>query len=128
MTAEEAQNALGRLGFTMKSLASTLNSKDICRGATSVGTVRFDEYHRVAKLELSPLYFSVGRVVLREFADAVFDRYSVKPTQVADDICFWDVTCFRGSTLSEQFLILRIAEDVQLHVSKKRTNTTDIQD
>ena len=103
MTASEVQEAVGRLGFLMLSPSSTDTTMDICNGQTRVGLIRFDENHRVVKLELSPLYFSIGRVQLREFADAVFDRYGVKRAQVADDVCYADVTCFRGTTLAEQF-------------------------
>jgi hypothetical protein len=92
---------------------------DICNGQTRVGLIRFDENHRVVKLELSPLYFSMGRVQLREFVDAVFDQYRVRRDQNLDDVCYADVTCFRGTTLAEQFLIVRITADVQLHVGKR---------
>ena len=128
MTASEVQEAVDRLGFLMLSPSSTDTTMDICNGQTRVGLIRFDENHRVVKLELSPLYFSIGRVQLREFADAVFDRYGVKRAQVADDVCYADVTCFRGTTLAEQFLIVRITDDVQLHVSRKRMRSSLTQD
>jgi hypothetical protein len=76
---------------------------------------RFDSGH-IAKLELTPGYFSVGKLVLREFADSVFDHYKIRPVAVINDVCYHDITCFRGTTLSEQFLILRIGGDVQLHI------------
>ena len=119
MTASEVQQAIGSLGFLMLSPSSTGAAMDICNGQTRVGTIRFGENQRVMKLELGPLYFSVGRVHLREFADAVFDRYGVKRVQMVDDVCYADVTCFKGTTLAEQFLIVRITADVQLHVSKR---------
>src|SRR5215210_2719770 len=128
MTVSEVQQAVGRLGFLLLSPSSTDTTMDICNGQTRVGLVRFDENHRVVKLELSPLYFSIARVQLREFADAVFDRYRVRQAQVADDVCYADVTCFRGTTLAEQFLIVRITDDVQLHVSKKRMRSSLTQD
>jgi hypothetical protein len=85
---------------------------DFCAGA-----MRFDEKDRVTKLELRPTYFGISKVVLREFADAVFEHYKVRPTKVDDDVCFADVTCFRGTTLNgEKFLLLRIGTDVVLHV------------
>jgi hypothetical protein len=119
MTAGEVQQAVDRLGFLMLSPSSADAAMDICNGQTRVGTIRFDANQRVVKLELSPLYFSVGRVHLREFADAVFDKYRVTRAQMVDDVCYADVTCFRGTTLAEQFLIVRITADVQLHVSKR---------
>jgi hypothetical protein len=128
MTVSAVQQAIGRLGFFMLSPSSTDTTMDICNGQTRVGLIRFDENHRVVKLELSPLYFSIGQVHLREFVDAVFDRYSVKRAQVADDVCYADVTCFRGTTLAEQFLIVRIAADVQLHVSRKQMRSSLTQD
>jgi hypothetical protein len=103
MTVSEVQQAVGRLGFLLLSPSSTDATMDICNGQTRVGLIRFDENHRVVKLELSPLYFSMGRVQLREFVDAVFDQYRVKRAQMIDDVCFADVTCFRGTTLAEQF-------------------------
>jgi hypothetical protein len=124
MTVSEIQQAVSRLGFLLLSLFSTDTTMDICNGQTRVGLIRVDETHRVVKLELSPLYFSIGRVQLREFADAVFDQYRVKRTQNVDDVCYADITCFRGTTLSEQFLIVRIANDVQLHISKRRSGLT----
>jgi hypothetical protein len=122
MTEAEAAQALKRLRLTMVAQSSTRNAMDICRGKKNIGTIRFDENRRIEKLQLGPLYFLVGRIVLREFADDVFKRFDVHPS-VSDNICYWDVTCFKGTTSLEEFLILRITDDVQLHVSKKRNTT-----
>jgi hypothetical protein len=119
MSEKEAEGALHRLGFTMASLHSSSDAVDICRGQNKVGVIRFSKKRKIDKIELSPLYFSVGRVDLRQFADDVFGRFNVRKADVADDVCYWDVTCFRGTTSTENFLIVRIAEDVQLHVGKR---------
>jgi len=119
MRESEAQQALERLGFTLVSLQTTETAREICSGSFSVGTLRFDAKRRVNKIELNPAYFGIGRTALREFADDVFKRFAVRQAAVSDDICYGDVTCFRGTSPAEQFLILRIAEDVQLHISNK---------
>jgi hypothetical protein len=124
MHESEAQAALHRLGFDLVSLPTDVNAMDICRKQTKIGTVRFDQNREIQKLELSPLFFAVGKVVLREFADSVFKHYKVRSLSADDDVCYHDVTCFRGTTTSEQFLIVRIANDVQLHISKRRSGLT----
>jgi hypothetical protein len=63
-------------------------------------------------------------VHVREFADGVFQHYKVRPADDVDDVCFHDVTCFRGTTLTEKILILRIANDVQLHIMPRRSDLT----
>lgn len=115
----EAQQALERLGFSLVALQTTEAAKEICRGPVSVGTLRFDPDHRVNKMELGPAFFNVGRTDLREFVEDVFKRFAVREAAATDDICFSDVTCFRGTSPAEQFLILRIAGDVQLHISRR---------
>jgi hypothetical protein len=77
--------------------------------ASRASAVQFRE-HR-------PTYFGISKVVLREFADAVFEHYKAWPTRVDDDVCFADVTCFRGMAPNgEKFLLLRIGTGVMLHV------------
>lgn len=111
----EAQLALLRLKFT-NAYPPSDRAIDFCAGQTVVGTIRFDENSRVMKLELRPAYFAVNKLVLREFADELFQHYEVRPLRVDDDNCFADITCFRGTTTTEEFLILRIATDVLVHV------------
>jgi hypothetical protein len=115
MGRDEVASVLQRLNLEEGVVSG--NATDICRGEISIGTLRFDQNNRVIKLELSPYYFVVGRVDLREFADEVFKHYQVRPLEVDDDACFYDVTCFRGTTNArEQFLILRMGGAVLLHV------------
>lgn len=60
---------------------------------------------------------------VRAFADAVFKHYCVHRDETADDACFQDVTCFRGQTdAGENFLILRIGGEAELHVRRLRPN------
>src|SRR5262245_59245060 len=124
MTERVAQSVVQGLGFALVPLKSSRSAMQICNGPTHVGTVRLDQYGSIFKIELSPEYFDVSNVVLREFADGVFEHYKVRPISVADDVCYHDATCFRGTTLNEQFLILRIAGDVQFHVGHKRSSLT----
>jgi hypothetical protein len=119
MQESDAQQALERLGYALVSLQTTETAREICSGGFSMGTLRFDAKRRVSKIELNPAYFGVGRTYLREFADDVFKRFAVRKVPVNDDVCFGDITCFRGTSSAEQFLILRIADDVQLHISHR---------
>jgi hypothetical protein len=119
MQESDARQALERLGYALVSLQTTQTAREICKGGFSVGTLRFDANRRVSKIELNPAYFNVGRTYLREFADDVFRRFAVRKAPTSDDVCFGDITCFRGTSSAEQFLILRIADDVQLHISRK---------
>jgi hypothetical protein len=119
MQESDAKRALERLGYALVSLRTTETAREICRGGFSVGTLRFDANRRVSKIELNPAYFGVGSTDLRVFADDVFKRFAVRKVPVSDDVCFGDITCFRGASSTEQFLILRIADDVQLHISRR---------
>jgi hypothetical protein len=123
MKADEAREMVQRLGFHLVGMPRS-TAMDICNGKEGVGTIRFDPRGNIRKLELSPEYFLVDKIVLREFADGVFEHYRVRPAKVPDDVCYHDVTCFRGTTRAERFLIVRIAGDTQLHVSQRRTGLT----
>ena len=118
-TRTKALNALLQLGFPLASARAADRQVNFCRGGVIVGTLRFDVADKLIKMELRPPFFGVANVVLREFADQIFEHYRVQTTKVTDDVCFQDATCFRGTTLSEQFLILRLADDIQLHVSPR---------
>lgn len=124
MSEPEARAAVQGLGFALVPLPSSHNAMHICMGLTDVGTIRFDQQGGIVKIELGPKFFAISKVVLREFADSIFEHYKVRRTSVADDVCLHDVTCFRGTTSSEQVLILRIAGDVQLHIARKRSSLT----
>jgi hypothetical protein len=117
----EAEAAVQRFGLNLQ--GHSADQKIICRGQAKIGVIRFDEDDKIRKLELSPAYFAVGHIVLREFADGVFRHYKVRSLGIADDVCYQDVTCFRGVSPEEQFLILRIAGDVQVHVSPRFART-----
>jgi hypothetical protein len=118
LSREAALNAVSQLEYSIAFPSSDRNI-DFCVGKDVVGSMRFTEENQLIKLELRPAYFGGGKVVLREFADRVFDYYGVRPTAANDDVCFSDVTCFRGTTSKgEKFLILRIGMDIMLHVSR----------
>jgi hypothetical protein len=124
MSRIEAKKAIAGLGFDLIHVHS--NALDICSRRSTIGTVRFNQHGRVVKLELSPSYFGVPKLNVREFADTVFEHYKVRPEVTADDVCFHDVTCFRGTTLTEKLLILRIGSDVQFHIMPRRSGSPDL--
>lgn len=81
------------------------------------GRADFDRTGRMLRLSLKQKFFGKPLFV-RKFADDLFEDYAVRPTKVVDDVCFQDVTCFRGvSKYGEQFLILRIGTEAELFVS-----------
>jgi hypothetical protein len=123
MSKSEARKVLRQLGFDLVDYESTVTAMHICSGQTGVGTARFDKRGKINKLELSPLYFAVSKMNVREFADRVFEHYKVRRSANTDDICFQDVTCFRGTTLVERVLILRISNDVQFHITPRPTGS-----
>lgn len=116
-TRAEAEAAVLAAGFGLRGVVEDDPNMDICKGSTTVGTVRFDTGGRVKKLELRPEYFSAGGSGLREFADRLFQHYNVASPVAKDDVCFPGLTCFRGhSPAGERFMLLSITRDVQLHV------------
>ena len=113
----QAESALNTAGFSLRGMAPDDPNMDICDGADSVGSIRFDAAWRVKKLELRPGYFAAGDADLREFADEVFAHYKVAAPKLEDDICFPGLTCFKGLTAAgERFFLFSITHDVQLHV------------
>ena len=69
------------------------------------------------RLSLKDRFFCNRPIFVRRFAEALFERYGVKPDKVDDDVCFQDVTCFKGiSKHGEHFLILRIGIEADLYV------------
>lgn len=86
-----------------------------------VGRADFDRSGRITRLALKLRFFSEEPVFVRKFADNLFEAYQVRASTVDDDVCFQDVTCFRGITkFGEVFLILRIGTDTELYVREKR--------
>lgn len=84
-----------------------------------VGRADFDRLGRMSRLSLKDRFFCDAPIFVRRFADALFERYGVKPADVDDDVCFQDVTCFKGvSKHGEQFLILRIGTEAELYVRR----------
>jgi hypothetical protein len=118
-----AANSL-KLGMTIYmttfvNAAHAVSAIDICRGNDMVGRIDFDAQGQTLRMTLHAGYFYERAITVREFAEAVFKRYSVEPEETADDACFQDVTCFRGRTgFREQFLILKIGGEVQLYVRR----------
>lgn len=82
------------------------------------GRADFDRSGRMLRLALKQKFFVGKPIFVRKFADELFEDYAVRPTKVDDDVCFQDVTCFRGvSKYGEQSLILRIGTEAELYVS-----------
>lgn len=72
---------------------------------------------------LSSRSFQKEPIFVRKFADGLFEHCEVLSSRVGDDVCFQDVTCFRGvSKFGEQFLIMRIGTDVELYVRPDNLN------
>ena len=116
----KALNAILRLGFA---IAPTWSASEahitFCRGDRAVGSLRFNDSNQLVTLELRPAFFEVNKMVLREFADQVFEHYRVRPLVVDDDVCYSDVACFRGTTTKgETFVIVRIGGEVRLLVNR----------
>jgi hypothetical protein len=81
------------------------------------GQADFDRRGRMLRLSFKDRFFCNRPIFVRRFAEALFERYGVTPVKVDDDVCFQDVTCFRGiSKHGEQFLILRIGTEAALYV------------
>jgi hypothetical protein len=80
---QEALDAVLKLKFPITSKGSG-SGRDVefCAGDSVVGTLRFDEHDELIKLELRPAFFGVNKVVLREFADGVFEHYQVRPLEL----------------------------------------------
>ena len=91
----------------------------ICSRGADVGRADFNRQGRMLRLSLKERFFSDQPVFVRRFADDLFELYGVKRLKVADDVCFQDVTCFRGvSKHGEQFLILRLGNEAELFVRR----------
>jgi hypothetical protein len=84
---------------------------------TELGVVSFDRSGHMIRLSLKDRFFCATPIFVRRFAEEVFEHYAVTTKTEADDVCFQDVTCFKGRSKSgEQFLILRIGTTAELYV------------
>ena len=84
---------------------------------TELGIASFDRDGHMIRLSLKDRFFCTTPVFVRRFAEEVFEHYGVTAKTEADDVCFQDVTCFKGrSKFGEQFLILRIGTTAELYV------------
>jgi hypothetical protein len=95
----------------------TIAAIDICGNGAAAGHADFDRDGKMLRLSLKSRFFSDTPDFVRKFADDLFEHYAVEAIKVDDDVCFQDVTCFRGvSKYGEQFLILRIGTEAELYV------------
>lgn len=121
-TPKEVQRRARALGFSVYVTlfvgdASAIAGVEIYRNWETLGRADFDRSGRMLRLSLKDGFFCDAPVFVRRFADSLFEHYDVEPLKVEDDVCFQDVTCFKGvSKLGEQFLILRIGTAAELYV------------
>jgi hypothetical protein len=96
---------------------NSVSAVDFCKSGEVVGRADFDRQGRMLRLALKDRFFSDSPIFVRDFADGLFERYGVKPTHVVDDVCFQDVTCFKGvSKYGEHFLVMRFGTEAELYV------------
>jgi hypothetical protein len=121
-TPDDVHRVAAELGFFpesvfyvgSKALVSTVN---IWTDHEQLGVVSFDRSGRVVRLSLKEQYFCAKPLFVRHFVEDLFGHYRIKPIKEQDDVCFQDVTCFKGvSEFSEQFLILRIGTTAELYI------------
>jgi hypothetical protein len=110
--------SLGFETITWKLVGSdVVSSVGICANRIEIGRADFDRAGKMIRLALKQRFFSEKPIFVRRFADDLFEFYDVQPTKVDDDVCFQDVTCFKGvSRYGERFLILRIGSSTELFV------------
>jgi hypothetical protein len=118
----EALNAVLRLGYAIAPTWSASESHiTFCRGDRPIGSLRFNDDNQLITFEVRPAFFELNKVVLREFADSVFEHYRVRPVIEDDAVCYSDITCFKGTTRKgENFVIARIGGEVRLLVSRSQ--------
>jgi len=121
-TPDEVKLVVAELGFYPEpsfyvgsnTLVSTVH---IWSKVDEVGLVSFDRSGRMLRLSLKDSFFCTRPMFVRRFVDELFKHYGVDPIEERDDVCFQDVTCFKGvSIFGEQFLILRIGTTAELYV------------
>jgi hypothetical protein len=119
--ADEVQRIARSLGYHVHTMAfvdgNGIAGINLYGEPKLIGRADFDRQGRMLRLSLKDRFFCDGPIFVRRFADTLFERYGVKPIEVDDDVCFQDVTCFKGvSKHGEQFLILRIGSEADLYV------------
>jgi hypothetical protein len=96
---------------------SAIASVSLYADCQLVAQAAFDRQGRMLRLSLKDRFLCQRPIFVRRFAEALFERYGVRPLKVDDDVCFQDVTCFKGvSSHGEKFLILRIGTEADLYV------------
>ena len=114
--------AARRLGFevcvqTYVGTIDVVSDISLWKNGLPAGRAEFDRQGRMLRLSLKDRFFYDTPVFVRDFAENVFKAHGVKPLETADDVCFQDVTCFRGiSKYGEQFLIMRFGTEAELYV------------
>jgi hypothetical protein len=121
-TPQEVRQAVKALGFEPDILLyvgseNLVSGVNIYRAWEQIGTVSFDRRGRIPRLSLNDKFFCAKPIFVRRFVEQLFEHYGVEPIKEADDVCFQDVTCFKGvSKHGEHFLILRIGTTAELYV------------
>lgn len=96
---------------------NSVSAVEFCTGDKMVGRADFDRHGQMLRLALKDKFFSDSPIFVRDLADGLFERYQVETSKVDDDVCFQDVTCFKGiSKYGEQFLIMRFGTEAELYV------------
>ncbi len=110
----------GTFPFVGETVVAAVN---LCRDGGVVARADFDRQGRMLRLSLKDQFFYDTPVFVRDFAEDVFKTYAVKTLETADDVCFQDVTCFRGvAKHGEQFLIMRFGTGAELYVRPPARN------
>lgn len=118
---EDVQRIARSLGYDVVTTlfvgGDTVAAVSFYKACLPAGRADFDRQGRMLRLSLKERYFCDEAIFVRRFAEALFELYGVTPAEVDDDVCFQDVTCFKGiSKYGEQFLILRIGAEAELYV------------
>jgi hypothetical protein len=127
-TPQDVKQIARSLGFDVDTMyyvgsQSVVSGVNIYRGWEQIGAVSFDRSGRVPRLSLKDRFFCKKPVFVRRFVEELFERYDVKPIKEKDDVCFQDITCFKGiSRFDEQFLILRIGTAAELYARPSRNS------
>ena len=126
-TPQDVKQIARALGFDVDTLfyvgsQSLVSGINIYRDWEQIGAVSFDRSGRVLRLSLKDRFFCRKPLFVRRFVEELFEHYGVKPIEEKDDVCFQDITCFKGiSRFDEQFLILRIGTAAELYARPSLT-------
>ena len=124
---EQLRSVVRALGFDTHTSfpvgnQTTVSGVDICKDGEIVGHADFDPQGKMLRISLKDQFFSEKPIFVRDFADSIFERYEVRPHDVADDACFPYVTCFKGrSKYGEEFLIMRFGKQAELFIRPVRS-------